>query len=104
MVCVCSTENILLTSLLIDSWDIEQIGGVWIGLSDAGQKGVYHWSDGSPVDYTSWLYQQPDERDLSGSCVQGTLQPGKMNWLFWEDMDCSSELPYACAKLPCKLS
>jgi len=65
---------------------------------------VYNWSDGSPVDYSSWLYGQPDERYQSGSCVQATLQPGRMNWLFWEDVDCSPKLPYACAKLPSKLS
>lgn len=101
---VCSTENIVLTSLLVDSWDIEEVGGVWIGLTDAGQKGVYNWSDGSPVDYSSWLYGQPDERYQSGSCVQATLRPGRMNWLFWQDVDCSPRLPYACAKLPGKLT
>lgn len=92
----------MLTSLLVNSWDIADVGGVWIGLTDAGQKGVYNWSDGSSVDYSSWLNGQPDERDLSGSCVRATLQPGRMNWLFWQDVDCGLALSYACTMLPSK--
>lgn len=92
----------MLTSLLVNSWDIADVGGVWIGFTDAGQKGVYNWTDGTAVDYTAWLNGQPDERVLSGSCAQATLQPGKMSWLFWKDVDCSRTLPYACAMYPSK--
>ena len=100
--CVCSTENILVTSLLVYSWNIGEVGGLWTGLTDAGQKGVYYWSDGSKLDYTNWLNTQPDERILEGSCVQATLQPGRMSWLFWQDVDCNSTLYFACAKPPSK--
>lgn len=95
-----STENIFLTSLLVNSWDIGDIGGIWIGLADVDEKGVYNWTDNSIVDYTSWLNGQPDAR--KGSCVRATLQPGKMSWLFWEDEDCAQTFPYACAKYSCE--
>ncbi|PFX30431.1 Macrophage mannose receptor 1 [Stylophora pistillata] len=95
-----SIENVLVTSLLVSSWDIEEVGGLWTGLTDADQKGVYNWSDGSKVDYTSWLNTQPDERTLEGSCVQATLQAGRLSWLFWQDVDCNSTLYFACAKPP----
>lgn len=91
-----------MTSLLVNSWDIADVGGLWTGLTDAGQKGVYYWSDRSSLDYTSWLNTQPDERNLVGSCVQATLQPGRMNWLFWQDVNCNRTLPYACAMPPSK--
>lgn len=99
-----SMENIVLTSMLVNSWDIADVGGIWIGLTDAGQKGTYNWTDGSAVDYSSWLNGQPDERDLLGSCVGATLQPGKVSWLFWKDVDCARELPYVCARDPSKFS
>ena len=91
-----------MTSLLVDSWNIGEVGGLWTGLTDAGQNGVYYWSDGSKLDYTNWLNTQPDERILEGSCVQATLQPGRMSWLFWQDVDCNSTLYFACAKPPSK--
>ena len=91
-----------MTSLLVNSWDIADVGGLWTGLTDAGKKGVYYWSDRSSLDYTSWLNTQPDERNLVGSCVQATLQPGRMNWLFWQDVNCNRTLPYACAMPPSK--
>ena len=98
-----STDNIFATTLLVNSWDIADVGGVWIGLTDADQKGIYRWKDGTGVDYSSWLNGQPDERTLSGSCVSATLQRGKMSSLFWQDMNCTVELPYLCSKHSSKL-
>ncbi|XP_074624200.1 uncharacterized protein LOC141882148 isoform X4 [Acropora palmata] len=93
-----STDNIFATTLLVNSWDIADVGGMWIGLTDANQRGIYRWTDGTDVDYSSWLHGQPDERTLHGSCVSATLQRGKLSSLFWQDMNCTVELPYACSK------
>ena len=92
-----STDNIFATTLLVNSWDIADVGGMWIGLTDANQRGIYRWADGTDVDYSSWLHGQPDERTLHGSCVSATLQRGKLSSLFWQDLNCTLELPYACS-------
>ena len=94
----------MLMSLLVNAWDMEDVGGIWIGLTDAGQRGIYRWSDGSPVDYSSWLNGEPDERQLKSTCVRAALQLGKTDLLFWRDTDCSTSLPYACAAFPSKIS
>ena len=46
---------------------------MWIGLTDADQRGIYRWTDGTDVDYSRWLHGQPDERTLHGSCVSAVL-------------------------------
>ncbi len=33
---------------------------VWIGLSDIGSQGKFHWTDESDLDYTNWAIGQPD--------------------------------------------
>ena len=32
---------------------------VWIGLRQDDQEGGYYWTDGSPLDYTSYKVDQP---------------------------------------------
>ena len=43
---------------------------VGIGLSETRQKGIYEWSDGSPVDYTNWDPFEPNNYPgASEDCV-----------------------------------
>ena len=46
---------------------------VWIGLSDIGQSGKFHWVDSSTLDYTNWLPGQPDGQILQPDGVSLTL-------------------------------
>jgi hypothetical protein len=39
---------------------ITGLQGIWIGLNDAEQEGVFRWGSGEPVVYTNWEINQPD--------------------------------------------
>jgi len=43
-------ENDLLRGLLVN----KRVWGMWIGLGDAREEGVYEWADGTQRDYTNW--------------------------------------------------
>ena len=43
---------------------------VWIGLSDSGSQGKFHWTDGSSLDFTNWGAGQPD----------GVIFPGEVSY------------------------
>ena len=68
---------------------------VWIGLTEK-TKGVYEWSDGSPVSWTNWYVGQPDERGTDKSCVYMSLVRGKRGWMYWKDSNCTRKLPFMC--------
>ena len=48
-------------------------GDVWIGLSDTGSQGKFHWTDESDLDYTNWGVSQPDGSVLFPQPVSETL-------------------------------
>ena len=62
----------LITSLMKNSPDLN----VWIGLSDRGSFGKFHWTDESNLDYTNWAAGQPDgiatrPVSIGGLCGEG---------------------------------
>lgn len=78
------------------SWDV---GDIWIGLTDQGNRGVYRWSDKTPVDFTHWFNGEPNDRNTQGGCVRATLTSGSRDWMYWVDTDCNSNsLSYVCKK------
>ncbi len=52
---------------------------VWIGLSDSGSSGKFHWTDGSNLDYTNWGPGQPDGVLFPGEVREG-IHLKKINW------------------------
>ncbi|XP_077993135.1 C-type mannose receptor 2-like [Glandiceps talaboti] len=57
-------------------------GPIWIGLNDLEQTGSYSWSDGSPVFYTKWGFNEPSYATGEG-CVRMNVNGG------WDDTKCS---------------
>jgi len=39
-----------------------QFGNLWIGLNDLETEGTYAWADGTPLDYTHWRENEPDQQ------------------------------------------
>ena len=80
------------TSLMERAW----YANVWTGLNDLKTKGLYQWSDGTPVTWTNWYVGQPDERRTDKSCVFMSLQSTKRGWMFWRDANCSNTFAFMC--------
>ena len=94
------TDDLFLTSLLIDSFEL---GNFWTGLNDLKLRGNYEWTDGSLVRYTNWYNGQPDDSTRRGSCVKATLNQGYRSFITWSDDSCSSLNQFVCKKLKGKL-
>jgi len=75
---------------------------VWIGLSDAAQEGNFVWLDGSPLVYTNWATNEPNNQQpnccsipLFGCqsdpiCVNGEDCVQMYGGGTWNDLDCTS--------------
>ena len=83
--------------------------GAYIGLSDAVQEKDWRWSDGSPLDFTSWGHSQPDNwpseynNDTEDCAVLWTAEDfkSKFEWTdSWVDVKCSDQNSYICSYNP----
>ncbi|KAJ8040403.1 Alpha-N-acetylgalactosamine-specific lectin [Holothuria leucospilota] len=68
---------------------------IWIGLNDIDEEGTFVWRDGSPVTYTNWGGNQPDNRFNNSDCATMTVRrpsdPGR-----WDDGRCFTIRAYVC--------
>ncbi|XP_074078186.1 C-type lectin domain family 4 member F-like isoform X2 [Macrotis lagotis] len=72
----------------------------WIGLTDKGSEGIWHWVDGSPYDESKsarfWMPNQPDnwhqEQGLTEDCIH--MVPGDLR--SWNDLNCNSKENWIC--------
>ena len=65
----------------------------FIGLRE-DNSGIYHWSDGSVVDYTQWDEGQPNDQQGSQQCTKFYKRMG-----YWSDVNCAHEYGYVCARM-----
>eukprot|EP00794_Sanderia_malayensis_P003261 gene3261-3742_t len=89
-------EEIYLTSMLIDSFELMNI---WTGMTDLKFRGSYFWSDTSVVSYTNWYNGQPDDSTRRGSCVKASLNRGYRDALSWTDDSCATRNSFICKKV-----
>ena len=66
----------------------------WIGLSDHHLEGEWMWSDGSKVDFTNWLAEQPDNAYGGEDCVHTRNNADEMKW---NDLGCQHKRAFVCA-------
>ncbi|XP_043838404.1 C-type lectin domain family 4 member F-like [Dromiciops gliroides] len=72
----------------------------WIGLTDKGSEGIFHWVDGTPYNQPEnerfWRTDQPDNwdqgRGLTEDCVH--LVPGDLK--LWNDANCDFAEKWIC--------
>ncbi len=57
------------------------LDGVWLGLNDRAEEGVFVWEDGSPLQQATWAPGEPDDRG-GEDCV--LLNDASL----WEDLPC----------------
>ncbi|XP_061732556.1 macrophage mannose receptor 1 isoform X2 [Nerophis ophidion] len=68
----------------------------WLGLRAKGDTGggvQYIWDNGSPLTFTHWDKNQPDNGD--GTCV--AMTSGQVGG-FWDDKQCSEKFAFICEK------
>ncbi|XP_052258892.1 macrophage mannose receptor 1-like [Dreissena polymorpha] len=64
----------------------------WIGLFDKGSN-QFGWADGTPVDYTHWSGNEPNDAFGSENCGQIQAFNG-----YWNDNDCNEQFHYICKR------
>uniref|UniRef100_A0A3Q3G092 C-type lectin domain-containing protein n=1 Tax=Kryptolebias marmoratus TaxID=37003 RepID=A0A3Q3G092_KRYMA len=72
----------------------------WIGLSDQLSENQYAWSDNSPVLYTNWNENEPNNAGGAEHCVAMThnmLSTGR-----WNDDACHKNHSFVCYRKKCK--
>ena len=86
---------------------------LWLGGTDKDEEGTWKWSDGSPFEFTNWLWGEPNNwigNELDEDCMhmdnfarwesdnEGKLREknGK-----WNDLRCDKKLHFLCAQKIC---
>jgi hypothetical protein len=67
--------------------------GIWIGGTDAAQEGQFTWSDASPVAFSGWAPNQPDN-GIGVDCIE-KRNDGTQRWY---DQRCIDQRVYVCER------
>ncbi|XP_038077198.1 lymphocyte antigen 75-like [Patiria miniata] len=65
----------------------------WIGIREYEIKGVYSWSDGTPVDFDFWAPGEPNDYNGEEQCAETYNGDGK-----WNDNNCGIDRNFICRK------
>ncbi|XP_066246932.1 C-type lectin 37Db-like isoform X2 [Euwallacea similis] len=76
--------------------------GYWLSGTNIG-NGIFYWaSTGSPVHYTNWLLDQPDNKKVADNnymgenCIQYGVYNDSRRHHGWNDLSCGIKLLYIC--------
>ncbi|XP_066304553.1 uncharacterized protein [Branchiostoma lanceolatum] len=68
------------------------MNNVWLGLNDRDVQMFFQWSDGTPVTFTLWNDNEPNNyQGRDEDCVNMYKNNG-----LWNDAQCDSHYPYVC--------
>ncbi|XP_022111926.1 alpha-N-acetylgalactosamine-specific lectin-like [Acanthaster planci] len=67
----------------------------WIGLNDLQTENSFVWTDGSPIDYTNWELDEPNDFYPGEDCshLNHVASNGE-----WNDFYCDQEFRFICKK------
>jgi hypothetical protein len=68
------------------NWIVSTFGspGLWIGLNDIANEGIYTWSSGEPANYRNWAVGQPNGFPQEDVCC--LWQPFSYQWADADDL------------------
>ena len=66
----------------------------WFGANDIQNEGSFRWTDGSPVVFTSWGYDEPNNSGGAENCVH--IYKDKSN--MWNDARCTYKFFFICER------
>jgi hypothetical protein len=66
----------------------------WIGANDIRDEGVFTWVDRSPVIYTAWADEEPNDWGSGEDCTELMSSSGAL--VSWNDLSCSTGRTYIC--------
>lgn len=98
----CVAQGGHLASIHDDTQQSEIVSGAysvaggewWIGLNDEVSESLFVWTDGTPVDFTSWNGGEPNNSG-NEDCTHLASWAGGL----WNDMPCEAQANYVC-RLP----
>jgi hypothetical protein len=76
----------------INTVPAEAAGAWWLGLGDAALEATFVWVDGTPLDFTAWGVNEPNNFMGGEDCAQFAIGlPGQ-----WNDLACTTPMFYIC--------
>ncbi|KAG2466118.1 MRC1 protein, partial [Polypterus senegalus] len=67
---------------------------IWIGLQHNSIEGGYQWSDNSPVSYTNWGPNEPNNYLGRENCVEMGITANGSS--YWNDLNCDAMRDWIC--------
>ena len=88
---LASITNIVENSFIKTAFLLDQTEKIWIGLNDKEKEDEFHWSDGTPFNFSSFISSDP-RQGKHKNCVL-MRNDGK-----WFEQTCSLKKHYICKK------